>query len=275
VTGTTFINNGEQHIRTYSGSSTTLNTTVSGSIFLTAATGPMAAIFAESEDSSIQSLVASGNSVTHTGALYGGAGFIVRARDGSEFEVHLTSNVITGMNFNPISVNSDDNPLVTGSVTGNIITRTNNSAISVLALDGGTVGGGVLGDFVVSDNFISDTFGTGISMAVVTSGTMNTRVSGNVVLGSQAGGINFLTQAGGDMTVNGFNGNIILNGLGHGVTLSEVGGTLIINGTPNTGNNIINNVGGLRVFDVLDNVEGIFHIGAPVNVNRTDNTDVP
>jgi hypothetical protein len=277
VTGTTFIDNADHHIRIYSGSSTTLNTVASGSIFLLSTGTPTAAIFAESEDSSIQSLVAYGNAVTNTGGLGGdSAGFIVRARDGSEFEVHITSNVLTNLANSPIAITSDDNPLVTGSVTGNIITNVENAAaISIFAIDGGTVGGGVLGDFVVSGNSVSGTLDPGLLIGVDGSGTVNTQVFNNTIIGSQSSGMSFQTITGGDLTVNGFNGNSILNVMGDGVTLAEDGGTLIINGTPNTGNNIINNVGGLRVNDVFNNVQGIFHIGAPVNVNRTDNTDVP
>jgi hypothetical protein len=178
--------------------------------------------------------------------------------------------VITNVQTHSLNVITEDAASAEGVVGLNTVVGTQAIISGIRLESGGTM------DIQLLANFVRDVASIGISLRTVNGGTLNANVAFNRVLNAGDAGILFQSTLG-DMSVLNFDGNTLIGvGGGGSVTLlEEPGTTMTIYGTPGTGNNIMDDSSIQRVWDVNNSVEGIFHIGPPVNADRLDNTDVP
>ena len=309
VTGSTFLNARLDHIQTYSGAFTDLNTTVTGSIFRTLGPADGSAIYAVADDGSDQIIRLFGNDMANTNpGPNGSSGIVIVAQASSDIDLAASGNLLTNFAFSPIYVEAADAAGVIASVTNNIVS----GMVGGISPSNGIeffADGGDIDITALTGNSVTGAAGRGISLGVVDGGTIDaTAISNNTVIGAAdngiafeinnggfitalavsdntvrdsagagpAAGISLITNTLGSISIAGFDRNTILNVTGDGVLLIEGAGTSIsINGTINTGNNIIDNVGGARVFDPNVSADGTFHLGAPVNANRAADTSVP
>ncbi|HSI63514.1 MAG TPA: inverse autotransporter beta domain-containing protein [Candidatus Saccharimonadia bacterium] len=222
-----------------------------------------------SSDSAGHYVEAYGNTITDLGPPGSdSAGIHATASDGSQMYALIGQNVISNVYTNSLTLQTEDTAGIEGIVAGNTVTGT--QAVSGIRLESG----GVM-DVSVIFNLVQNGGAHGITLRTV-GGQLDADVSHNTVLNSAQEGILFQSTLG-DMSVLNFDANRIL-GAGDAASVmlfEEAGTTMTIYGTPGTGNNIMDDSALLRVWDVNNSVEGIFHIGAPVNADRLDNTSVP
>jgi hypothetical protein len=115
-----------------------------------------------------------------------------------------------------------------------------------------------------------------VHLRVDNGGQLTALMGLNSILNSGDTALLIHSTPGGTITVLNFIGNILNGGPNVGINLlEEPGSTISIDGIPAVGNNIINGFTGFRVFDVNGSVLGVFHIGAPINADRLDNSNVP
>jgi hypothetical protein len=212
-----------------------------------------------------------GNTITDLGPPGSGSrGIFATASDNSSMFTLIGENTITNVQTQSLTILSEDAASIEGLIGLNTVVGTQGIISGIRLESGGTMDVQVLG------NFVRDVASFGISLRTVNGGTLNADVTFNRVLNAGDAGILFQSTLG-DMSVLNFDGNTLLQVGGGGSVqlLEEPGTTMTIYGTPGTGNNIMDDSSIQRVWDVNGSVEGIFHIGPPVNADRLDNTDVP
>jgi hypothetical protein len=269
----TFSNPGIQHVVLTSSDTATLDSVFDLNRFTTqgAIAGGGRGLLATSLGTSAQTLEATGNSITDTGLPgSGSSGFHLVANGDSTFYAEVQENLVRDVQSDSMTVETGGSGQMEAYVLHNTIIGTQASP--------GIFGHGTGEGMFVSLGFntISNSLQTGVTLRVDNGSQLGSMIGVNSILNSGDTALLLHSTPGGTLTVVNFLQNTLTGGPNVGINLlEEAGSTLSIDGIPAIGNNIINGFAGFRVFDVNSSVLGVFHMGAPVNADRLNNSSVP